>query len=241
MKYAIITYMSEQDFFEDAHPDYKVTGFFADWNEEQKTGYFYFIDEPMVVTGTVKLVKNGYLVEYWVSGLSWSDFHDAFEKTPRLLLKTTLGVKQKRNPRELEETILQIWNFQLIDLAFLAANEGQMIRLDSSIPENEETTFHAKWQLIGHHRLGTFDSGAENNPTTTRTARQYELLKSMGYTRAQKAIMDFEKRVLETNLMLSALEGRLNTARSKGMVLLKEDAEPSSNFFLDDNEWVDLK
>lgn len=232
--------MISQDFSEEQHPDYKVTGFYADWLEEQKTGCFYFIDDPMVVTGSIKLVKEGYLIEYWVSGLSWSDFHDDFEKTPRLLLKTTLGIKQKKNAKELEETILQIWNFQLIDLAFLAANEGQMVRLDSSIPENEETTFHAKWQLMGHHRLGTFDAGAENNPTTTRTARQYELLKSMGYTRPQKAILEFEKRVLQTNLMLSALEGRLNTARNKGMVLLKEDAEPSPRFFLDSDEWVYL-
>lgn len=233
--------MNFEYFSEELHPDYKVSDFFADWLLEGKSGCFYFVDAPMVVTGTVKLVTSGYLVEYWVSGLSWSDFHDDFEKTPRLLLKVTLGLKQKKNNKELEDNLMEIWNLQLAELAFLAANEGQMVRLENSVSENEETNFHAKWQLMGHHKIGTFDAGADSNPSTTRTARQYELLKSMGYTRPQKAIMEFESRVLQTELMMTAIEGRLNNARNKGLVLLKEAAEQATDFFLDSNEWVDLR
>jgi hypothetical protein len=233
--------MNFETYEDEPHPEFKVRGFYADWLEEGKTGVFRFEDEPFVVTGTARLATDGYLVEYWVSGLSWSDYHDDFEKTPRLLLKTTLGIKQKRNSNELEKTLLEVWNYQLFGLAMLAANEGQMVRLDSSVPENPETSFHAQWQLMGHHRLGTFDAGMQSNPTTVRTARQYELLKSMGYTRPQKAILEFENKVLQTELMLSALEGRLNTARNKKLVLMKEDAESTRDFFLENQDWVDLR
>ncbi len=233
--------MNLELFGSELHPEYKVTGFYADWLEEGKTGAFRFEDTPFVVTGTAKLAPGGYLVEYWVSGLSWSDFHDDFEKTPRLLLKTTLGVKQKKDSKELERTLMEIWNLQLAELAFLAANEGQMLRLETSIPDNDETRFHAQWQLMGHHKLGTFDDGNQSNPTTVRTARQYELLKSMGYTRPQKAIMEFETKVLQTELMLSALEGRLNTARNKKLVIMKDEAEQTKDFFLESNDWVDLR
>lgn len=233
--------MNENFESSDWHPLFKVEGFFSDWLVEMKSGCFYFIDDPFVVTGIVKLAVGGYVVEYWVSGLSWSDFHDDFEKTPRLLLKTTLGIKQKKSSRELDRAVMDIWNLQLAELAFLAANEGQMVRLDASISESPETSFHAKWQLIGHHRLGTFDAGQHNNPSTVRAARQYELLKSMGYTRPQKAILEFETRVLETGLVMAALEGRLTTARNKNLIHLKEGEGQKDSFFLEDNDWLDVK
>ena len=228
-------------YFDDLHPEYKVSGFYSDWLTEGESGCFYFLDHPFVVTGTIKLVAGGYLVDYWTSGLSWDDFHEEFEKQPRLLLKTTLGLRHKRNSQELDRAVMEVWNLQLAELAFLAANEGQMVRLEGSIPENEETSFHAKWQLMGHHKLGTFDEGNHRNPTTVRAARQYELLKSMGYTRPQQAILEFENRVLQTELMMAALEGRLTTARNKKLILLKEEVEQNKEFFLDDKEWVDLR
>ena len=233
--------MNLERFLEEVDPETGVAGYFSNWLEEGQSGSFCFRDYPNVVTGTCKLVPEGYLAEYWVSGLSWSDFHSDFERTPRLLLKVTMGIKQKKNSNDLDKSILDIWNLQLGELAALAAMEGQMVRLENSITESEETNFHAKWQLIGHHVLGTFDEGEHTNPTTVRAARQYELLKSMGYTRPQKAILEFENRVLQTDLMMAALEGRLNTARSKKLILLKEEAERTKEFFLDDQEWVDLR
>jgi hypothetical protein len=232
--------MKHEPLVSEVDPQTGVARYFSDWLREGKTGCFFFIDEPHVVTGTCKLVTEGYLVEYWVSGLSWSDYHDDFDKTPRVILKTTLGVKKKTDSKALDKTLLEIWNRQLAELAHLAALEGQMLRLDNSITESEETNFHAKWHLIGHHALGTFDEGEHSNPTTVRTARQYELLKSMGYTRPQKAILEFEHQVLETELMLTAIEGRLNTARNKKLIPLKEETEQDDKFFLDYQDWVDL-
>jgi hypothetical protein len=233
--------MKHEPLVSEVDPETGVARYFSDWLEEGKSGRFYFIDEPHVVTGTCKLVAGGYLVEYWVSGLSWSDYHDDFEKTPRLILKTTLGVKKKTDSKALDKTLIDIWNLQLAELALLAAIEGQMLRLNNSVTESEETNFHAKWHLIGHHTLGTFDEGEHSNPTTVRTARQYELLKSMGYTRPQKAILEFEQQVLETELMLTAVEGRLNTARNKKLIPLKEETEQNEEFFLDYQDWVDLR
>jgi len=233
--------MNPESYFDGLHPEFKVSGFYSDWLTEGQSGCFYFLDHPFVVTGTVKLAAGGYLVDYWVSGLSWDDLHDAFVKQPRLLLKTTLGLRQKKNSAELDRAVMEVWNLQLAELVLLAANEGQMVRLEGSIPEDEETSFHAKWQLMGHHKLGTFDDGDHGNPTTVRAARQYELLKSMGYTRPQKAIIEFETRVLQTELMMTALEGRLTAARNKKLILLKEETEQNREFFLEDNEWVDLR
>jgi hypothetical protein len=216
-------------------PTFGVGAFRHEYFPEEATAQFRFVGAPFVVSVSVERSLSGYAADYWVSGVSWSDFHNEFEKSPRLLLKVQMGIKKKSDGEELTKAVISSWELQIVDLALLASNEGEMLRLQDQSADSQISNFHSIEHLRGQDECGNLDDPSSGNPLTVRTARQYELLKSMGNTRPQRTILDYETRVKKLNLLPTALDKRLHIARQLDLIPKKENFV--SSFFTNGNDW----
>ena len=212
-----------------------VQGFNEGWLPENKVGVMRFEDEGFVVTVSVRNVPGGYEVDYWTSGQTWSDTDNDFETMPKLLMRVLLGIKRQATLDDLIRQVVAAWKHQIIFSAHFSAYAGHSLRLGRQTADSNELDYHAKEHLLGHDRLNHFLDREGNESLTLRSARQYELLKSLGHTKPQKAILDYETNVMKHKLMFSALDRRLHTARQAELIPKKEKDKES--FFSQSGDW----
>lgn len=210
-------------------------GLFANFNPKERGAFFKWEDDPFVVTVNVDQTQDGYLTEWWVSGLTKRDFHDQSpDGFPKLILKLQLGISRKESGIELEQSIHEIWFESVKELSFESAIQGgiqQPLGISSSTAIQD---LHADFHLEGHDRLDHFESVDSDSPTTLRTAKQYGLLKSMRYPRTQQAIAEYESRKQAIEVLVGAIDRRLYMSRKSGLVKKKATNVP---FFKSGNTW----
>lgn len=150
------------------------------------------------------------------------------------MLRAQLGISKKESKVILEADLHTLWLENIKDLAFESAIQG-------GIDKNEITTdsqiklLHAEAHLEGHDRMGHFDSENSPTPTTERSARQYGLLTSLGYPKAQQLIADYETQKFAIEVLVGAVDRRLYMSRKTGLIPKKEK---ETKFFKNSNEWV---
>lgn len=202
--------------------------------KEEGSALFKWEDDPFVVTVTANRTANGYVTDWWISGISQRAFHsEGFGDAPKLMLRAQLGITTKKNRIELENELHEIWLTNLKDLSFGSAIHGGIDKLEVQIDSNLKTTIVEK-HLHGHDRLGHFDATSTESPMTERSARQYALLTSLGYPKAQKLIAQYESEQQAIEVLVGAIDRRLYTGRKLGMIPKKESSKP---FFKDSNDF----
>jgi len=223
--YGIITYM-------EINNDYQglVSLYFA----EDGVAFFKWEDDPFVVTVTAAKTPRGYLTDWWITGLTHEGFHDKENKGfPTLLLRAQIGVSKKESKAVLEADLHDLWDKHLMDIAFDSAIQGGIPAKDSKT-DSETKKLHAEHHLEGHDRLGHFDSPSSVSPLTERSARQYSLLTSLGYPKAQKLIADYESKTLAIEVLVGAIDRRLYISRKAGLIQKKQS---ETLFFKNTNDW----
>ncbi len=187
-----------------------------------------------MVTVTASKTPRGYLTDWWISGLTKEGFHDKENKGfPTLLLRAQIGVSKKESRSILEADLHDLWEKHLMDLAFDSAIQGGIPTKDSKT-ESEIKKLHAEHHLEGHDRLGYFDSPNSESPLTERSARQYALLISLGYPKAQKLIADYETKANAIEVLVGAIDRRLYISRKTGLI---EKKQSDTKFFKNTNDW----
>jgi hypothetical protein len=202
---------------------------------EEGIAFFKWEDDPFVVTVTATKTQRGYLTDWWISSPTWEGFHDEENPGfPKLMLRAQLGISKKESRIILEADLHTLWLENIKDLAFESAIQGGIekneIQTDSQIK-----SLHAEFHLEGHDRLGHFDSKKSVTPTTERSARQYGLLTSLGYPKAQQLIADYETEKLAIEVLVGAVDRRLYMSRKTGLIP-KRDKD--TQFFKNSNEWI---
>lgn len=200
----------------------KLQGIVANYMPEQGVAFYKWEDDPFVVTVTASKTARGYITDWWISGLTWSDFHnDDTGGTPKLMIRAQLGMSKKKTAHELELTLQGIWLDSLKELAFGSAVHGGIEKIEVGV-DSSLKQLHAEHHLEGHDRLGHFDSAISESPVTERSARQYGLLTSIGYPKAQKLIAEFETTRQAIEVLVGAIDRRLYMGRKLGMIPKKQ-------------------
>jgi hypothetical protein len=230
--YAIIAYMNKKSI-----PD--LQGQFASFNASEKSALFKWEDSPFVVSVTVSNTPNGYLCDWWVSGISQAVFHGKDKNGfPKMMLRAQIGVSRKESALQLEAALHELWFAHFKDLAFESAIQGGLVKAE--VPSDLETkTLHSELHLEGHDRLGHFDAEDSDSPLMERSAKQYGLLTSMGHPRSQKLIAEYETKQQAIEVLVGAIDRRLYMSRKAGLVEKKSTEPPffrkESNFIYPGN------
>lgn len=192
-------------------------GVYASFNRADAIAVFKWEDDPFVVSVTASNTNNGYLCDWWVSGISQAIFHGNENGFPRMMLRAQIGISIKESALELEAALHELWFEHFKDLAFESAIQGGLMRSVLSTDLNTKT-LHAEFHLEGHDRLGHFNSKSSEAPLMERSAKQYGLLTSMGHTRSQKLIADYESKQQAIEVLVGAIDRRLYMSRKAGLV-----------------------
>lgn len=201
-------------------------GLESHYMREQGMALFKWEDDPFVVTVTASRTANGYVTDWWISGISQKAFHyEGLGDSPKLMVRAQLGITSKENRIELENELHDIWLSNLKDLAFGSAIHGGIDKLEVQV-DSELKSRIVEMHLHGHDRLGHFDAKSKESPVTERSARQYALLTSLGYPKAQKLIAQYETEQQAIEVLVGAIDRRLYTGRKLGMIPKKESAKP---------------
>jgi hypothetical protein len=223
--YGIITYMKKNKNYQGPDPLYF---------EEEGVAFFMWEDDPFVVTVTASKTPRGYLTDWWISGLTHEGFHNKEENGyPTLLLRAQIGVSKKESKAVLQADLLDLWETHFLDIAFDSAIQGGIPAKDSKT-DAETKKLHAQHHLEGHDHLGHFDSSISVSPLTERSARQYSLLTSLGYPKAQKLIADYESKTHAIEVSVGAIDRRLYISRRAGLIQKKQT---ETKFFKNTNDW----
>lgn len=175
---------------------------------------FKFADEPFVVSITCEPSLDGFATEWVVTGQRRRD------GLPRFLLRVQMGIQATTS--ELRELSLEIWQNQLKELAFGAANQGG-IDAQANTMSRAHKDLHAEWHLKGNDLLGHFNQ--VSNTYTERTANMFNLLKSMGYLQAPKMLVQFETNESHGEVKESTINRRLHMARQAGLIPLERSKD----------------
>jgi len=211
-----------------------LAGQFASFNRADKTALFKWEDDPFVVTVTATNNFNGYLCDWWVSGISRAVFHGKENGSPKMMLRAHIGVSRKDSALQLEKALHELWFDHFKDLAFESAIEGGLMKAE--VPSNLEVkSLHSELHLEGHDRLGHFDTEDTGSPLMERSAKQYGLLTSMGHPRSQKLIAEYETKKQAIEVLVGAVDRRLYMSRKAGLVEKKTSEPP---FFRDDTDFT---
>jgi len=202
---------------------------------DEGTAFFKWEDDPFVITVTATKTTRGYLTDWWISGLSWEGFHNKKSKGfPKLMLRVQVGVSKKESRVILEADLHELWMDRIKELAFESAIQGGIekneLGADSKIKQ-----LHAEYHLEGHDRLGHFDQHDSETPLTERSAREYSLLISLGYPRAQKLIAEYETKKQAVEVLVGAIDRRLYMSRKAGLIDKKKQ---ETTFFKKTNDWL---
>jgi hypothetical protein len=182
---------------------------------------FKFADDPFVVSITCEPLFDGFATEWVVTGKR------RWDSKPRFLLRLQMGIQATSS--ELRDQCLEIWQLQLKDLAYGAANQGGIDAQPNTMSKKYKD-LHAEWHLKGNDLLGHFNQISETY--TERTANMFNLLKSMGYLQAPKMLAHYEAKESEGEVKESTINRRLHMARQAGLIAM----ERSKNFeYQDEN------
>ena len=208
-------------------------GQFASFNRAYKTALFKWVDDPFVVTVTAANTANGYLCDWWVSGISQAVFHGKESGFPRMMLRAQIGVSRKESALQLEQALHELWFEHFKDLAFESAIQGGLMKAE--VPSDLEVkSLHSELHLEGHDRLGHFDDEDAGSPLMERSAKQYGLLTSMGHPRSQKLIAEYETKKQAIDVVVGAIDRSLYMSRKAGLVEKKTSEPP---FFRNDADF----
>jgi hypothetical protein len=200
-------------------------GQFASFNRADGIALFKWEDNPFVVTATVSNTQNGYLCDWWVSGISQAVFHGKENGFPRMMLSAQIGVSRKESALQLEEALHELWFDHFKDLAFESAIQGGLMKAE--VPSDLEVkSLHSELHLEGHDRLGHFDAEDSGSPLMERSAKQYGLLTSMGHPRSQKLMAEYETKKQAIDVLVGAIDRRLYMSRKAGLVEKKTSEQP---------------
>jgi hypothetical protein len=211
-----------------------MTGIVAHYFVDKGVAFFKWEDDPFVVTVTATKTHRGYLTDWWISGLTWEGFHDKGSLGfPNLMLRAQIGVSKKESKFILEADLHDLWERHLKDISFDSAIQGGITRNDL-VTDSEMKQLHADYHLEGHDRLEHFDSKTSESPLTDRSARQYNLLTSLGYPKSQKMIADYESKRQAIDVLVGAIDRRLYVGRKMGLISKKQN---DTTFFKNTNDW----
>lgn len=183
---------------------------FSERHSNKERTLLYWGDSPFVVSVNCTKTDNGFLADWWVSGLKWQD------DTPSLILHLTHGLPGKRS--ELEEQLWFMWEESTRELCFASARADGMQGDATSLATLREAfrtdllTFH----LRGNERLGNFSKQGDSK--AEKTANMYLMLKSFGSKQPQKVIADYESEELDLLVHATAINQRLTQAKKKGLL-----------------------
>lgn len=201
---------------------------------EEGLAFFKWEYDPFVVTVTASKTSLGYLTDWWISGLTHEGFHNKEQSGyPTLLLRAQIGVSKKDSKEVLLADLQDLWETHFLDIAFDSAIQGG-IPAKASNTDSETKKLHAVHHLEGHDHLGHFDSSVSESPLTERSARQYSLLTSLGYPKAQKLIAEYESKTQGIEVLVGAIDRRLYISRRAGLIQKKQT---DTKFFKNTNDW----
>jgi hypothetical protein len=154
--------------------------------------FYHRIDNPFVISVEALPRPDGtYICEWWVTGPTSPEIGSS---PPILLLHLVMGLRCERD--EVESHLETWWETRIQELTFGSA-VGEGIIVDSKrLKELSDQTQHEiiHQHLYSHEMLQHFPG--PNKPAkatlTVRTAFMYALLRSLGVSKVQKAIADFE-------------------------------------------------
>jgi len=209
-------------------------GQFASFNRADKVALFKWEDDPFVVTVTATNAPNGYLCDWWVSGISQAVFHGRESGFPKMMLRAQIGISRKDSAVQLEQALHELWFEHFKDLAFESAIQGGLIKAEVA-SDLDTKSLHSELHLEGHDRLGHFDSEDASSPLTERSAKQYGLLTSLGHPRSQKLIADYETKKQAIEVLVGAIDRRLYISRKAGLV---EKKAPEPPFFRGGKDFI---
>jgi len=154
--------------------------------------FYHRIDNPFVFS--VELLPRPdqtYICEWWVTGPTDPNFGSS---PPVLLTHLVMGLRCSRE--EVESKLEMLWDTTVQELTFASATgEGIIVdskRLKELGEKTQQDIIHQ--HLYSHEMLQHFPG--PNNPAratlSVRTAFMYALLRSLGVSKVQKEIADFE-------------------------------------------------
>lgn len=191
---------------------------------------YHKVENPFVFTVVcLPMNKGDFWCDWWITGpLDPSSGHSA----PILLAQISMGIRSF----EREDLLFQInnlWQERFQEIAFSSATAGGVIADPGRLSAHSG---FAKKSIIGlhlssHDSLGHFSlpSRRSSGGLTLRTAYMYELLRSMGVSKLQKTIAEFDSlnfasfyRKLQDGeditLTASTVNQRLAQARKAGLL-----------------------
>ena len=154
--------------------------------------FYHRIDNPFVFSVDALPRPDGtFMCEWWVSGPTSSEFGYS---PPVLLLHLVMGLKCKKE--DVEKQLEMYWETRIQEMTFASAIAGGIIVDPKRLKELSEQTQRdiIQQHLSSHDMLQHFPG--PNKPVratlTIRTAFMYALLRSLGVSKVQKEIADFE-------------------------------------------------
>lgn len=165
------------------------------------------VGDGFVATVELKIKSGKAMSDWWISGLNSDE-----ELVALARMSFGLGV---RTQREALPLLTKLYDDVLKEpLATLASLGGFSEAPNTGSNENKLALCRA--HLDGHQELGNL---GDSQPIRVDVARQFQLIKSFGYSTAQKLISE------RTGLPRSTVDRRLFLARESGLLQKMSDAD----------------
>lgn len=199
------------------------------YKPEEGRAFFKWEDNPFVVTVEATNTLNGYLADWWVTGIPRREFHEPSSTGhPVAMLRVQVGITRKQSLSILEQELHSVWGEVLMELAMGSAiQNGIEFPTTTGLSRIQNWQQHAWHHLEGNSNLGHFSTGQSSSPVAERTSKQYKLLKSLGVTQAQKVVAEFESDIQNQEISLAAIDRRLFQGRQMNLIQKKKDNPPA--------------